>query len=288
MSILNEQEEDLDYKHNDSNEDDDLFGSEDQGELGLVQYEENAQDGEQVNSQSSVRRSSRPISLSRTAMQQMVDNDVEEFGYSGACVAVTHGIPDPVTQKQAYESPYKEDWVHAEIDEMVSLYQHEVGKLVRRTPEMNVMGCRFIYKTKRHPKTREVKKRKARLVCQGFKQIKGVDYDKAFASQARFSSIRLLLFLVNIYDLDMFSFDIKTFFLYGELDEDVYMEQPPGYQTKGNDWVWHLLKSLYGCKQSPRQAGKKLRQVLLDWLFKLNKSDPNFYFVMLKMMLYFC
>jgi hypothetical protein len=145
---------------------------------------------------------------------------------------------------------------------------------------MNVMGCRFIYKTKRHPKTREVKKRKARLVCQGFKQIKGVDYDKTFASQARFSSIRLLLFLVNMYDLDMFSFDIKTFFLYGELDEDVYMEQPPGYQTKGNDWVWHLFKSLYGCKQSPRQAGKKLRQVLLDWLFKLNKSDPNFYFVM--------
>jgi hypothetical protein len=68
--------------------------------------------------------------------------------------------------------------------------------------------------------------------------------------------------------------------MHGELDEDVYMEQPPGYQTKGNDWVWHLFKSLYGCKQSPRQAGKKLRQVILDWLFKLNKSDPNFYFVM--------
>ena len=224
-----------------------------------------------------LRRSNRAVTLTDSSMQRMVDNDVTEFGYQLA--VVEHDFGDPVTQKQAYDSPFKEEWISAEIDEMASIYFHKVGKLVRREEWMNVMGCRFLYKAKRDAKTRVVKRRKARLVAQGFKQVKGVDYDKTFASQTKLSTVKIILFLANMYDLDLFTFDIKTFFLYGEMQEQVFMEQPPGYAEKDSVmWVWQLLKTLYGCKQSPREAGKKLKSVLTkDCGLVQNKLDPNAY-----------
>ena len=224
-----------------------------------------------------LRRSTRAVTLTDSSMQRMVDNNVAEFGYQ--CAVVEHDFGDPVTQKQAYDSPFKEEWISAEIDEMASIYFHKVGKLVRREEWMNVMGCRFLYKAKRDAKTRVVKRRKARLVAQGFKQVKGVDYDKTFASQTKLSTVKIILFLANMYDLDLFTFDIKTFFLYGEMQEQVFMEQPPGYAEKDPMmWIWQLLKTLYGCKQSPREAGKKLKSVLIkDCGLAQNKLDPNAY-----------
>ena len=188
---------------------------------------------------------------------------------------------DPTTQSKAYDSSCCKEWENAEIEEMASIYQHNVGTLVKREKSMNVLGSRFVYKSKRKPDG-TIYRWKARLVCQGFKQIEGIDFHETFSSQARLPSIKLLLFLVNMYDLDLFSFDIKTFFLYGEMKEDVFMEQPPGYadaKKTANEWVWKLNKTLYGAKQSPREARAVLVKEFTRLKLLLMKSEPNVYFI---------
>ena len=229
------------------------------------------------------RRSSRQRTLSSAAMERMVAEDLDEFSYEEEKINTLFLLEDadPTTQSQAYESVCCKEWENAEIEEMASIYQHDVGTLVLRKKSMNVLGSRFVYKSKRKPDG-TIYRWKVRLVCQGFKQIEGFDFHETFSSQARLPSIKLLLFLVNMYDMDLFSFDIKTFFLYGEMKEDVYMEQPPGFadaKKNANEWVWKLNKTLYGAKQSPREA----RAVLVKEFTKLGlilmKSEPNVYFI---------
>ena len=231
------------------------------------------------------RRSSRSRTLSSAAMERMVNEDIPEFSYEEEKHPVGNLFlledADPTTQSKAYESDCCQEWENAEIEEMASIYQHKVGTLVKREKYMNVLGSRFVYKSKRKPDG-VIYRWKARLVCQGFKQIEGIDFHETFSSQARLPSIKLLLFLVNMYDLDLFSFDIKTFFLYGEMKEDVFMEQPPGYadgKKNALEWVWKLNKTLYGAKQSPREARAVLVKEFTRLKLLLLKSEPNVYFI---------
>ena len=138
------------------------------------------------------------------------------------------------------------------------MYEMKVWEIVPRTPEMNVLGCRFVYKTKRKP-DRSIERWKCRLVAQGFKQQEGIDYNETFASTVNMQSVRIFFWLVVRFDLELFKIDIKTFFLYGVLDETLYMEQPKGYEEKPRDmYVCKLIKSLYGTKQGMRCANKHL------------------------------
>ena len=89
----------------------------------------------------------------------------------------------------------------------------KVWEIVPRTPDMNVLGCRFVYKTKRKP-DRSIERWKCRLVVQGFKQQEGIDYHETFASTVNMQSVRIFFWLVVRFDLELFQIDIKTFFLY--------------------------------------------------------------------------
>ena len=147
---------------------------------------------------------------------------------------------------------------------------------------MNVLGCRFVYKTKRTP-DRLVERWKARLVAQGFKQREGLDYNKTFTSTVNMQSVRIFLWIVTFYDLELFKIDIKTFFLYGELKETVYMKQPEGYtdDTK-TDHVCRLKRSLYGTKQAMRCANEHLKGTLLALGFVQLMSDDFVYIKYIK------
>jgi hypothetical protein len=153
-------------------------------------------------------------------------------------------------------------------EEMDSLTKdHQVWKLVDLPKGCTPIKCRWRYVTKRDTDNRPVRY-KARLVAKGFAQIYGVDYDETFAPVARLDSIRLLLAVAAAFDLEIHQIDIKTAFLHGKLEEEIYMEQPEGYVEKGNGHkVCLLLRSLYGLKQSARQWYKHLRASMKTWGF---------------------
>ena len=180
---------------------------------------------------------------------------------------------DPSTRKQALASDQSAEWIAAEQREIASIYAHDVWDLVRRQPEMTVLGCRFVYKTKRKPDG-EILKFKARLVAQGYRQTFGLDFFETFSATVRIDSVRIIIAIAAHHGWIIISIDIETFFLYGKIDATVYMEQPAGYeQLDAKKWVCRLKKSLYGTKQAPRCANKILVKALLEIGFKQLASD---------------
>ena len=99
-----------------------------------------------------------------------------------------------------------------------------------------------------------IDKYKARLVIKGFRQKEGLGYFDTYSPVTRITSIRLLIALVDVYDIKIHQMDVKTAFLNGELEEEIYMEQPEGFIVPGQEnKVCRLVKSLYGLKQTPKQ-----------------------------------
>nr|GEU96276.1 zinc finger, CCHC-type [Tanacetum cinerariifolium] len=123
-----------------------------------------------------------------------------------------------------------------------------------------------------------IDKFKARLVIQGFRQKEGIDYFDTYAPVARITTIRLLLALAAIHNLVIHQMDVKTAFLNGKLEEEVYMKQSEGFVMPGNEHkVCKLVKSLYGLKQAPKQWHQKFDEVVLSSGFLLNQSDKCVY-----------
>ena len=109
-----------------------------------------------------------------------------------------------------------------------------------------------------------IDKYKERLVVKGFRQ-KGLDYFDTYSPITRITSIRLLIALAAVYDLQIHQMDVKTAFLNGELEEEIYMEQPEGFIVPGQEnKVCRLIKSLYGLKQTPKQWHAKFDKVMLS------------------------
>ena len=99
-----------------------------------------------------------------------------------------------------------------------------------------------------------IDKYKARLVIKGYKQKEGLDYFDTYSLVTRISSIRMLIAIATIHNLEIHQMDVKTAFLNGDLDEEIYMEQPEGFIVPGQEKkVCRLVKSLYGLKQAPMQ-----------------------------------
>ena len=122
-----------------------------------------------------------------------------------------------------------------------------------------------------------IDKFKARLVIQGFRQRKGISYFDTYAPVTRISIIRLLIALGAIHDLVIHQMDVKTTFVNGDLEEEVYMKQPEGFIMPGMEHkVCKLVESLYGLKQAPEQWHLKFDEVVLSNGFMLNQADKNY------------
>ncbi|KAM1287467.1 hypothetical protein ACFX2J_001389 [Malus domestica] len=149
--------------------------------------------------------------------------------------------------------------------------------LVPHFPSQNIVGCKWVFRIKRKPDG-TVDMYKARLVAKGFHQKKGVDYQDTFSPVAKLVTIHVLLTLAVQYDWFLHQLDISNAFLHGDLKEDVFMTQPPGFiDSNLPSHVCQLKKSLYGLKQAPRAWFDKQFQVLCTLGFKQSSSDASLF-----------
>ena len=168
-------------------------------------------------------------------------------------------------------------WTDACGEEIDSINKNKTWYLVDRPIGAKVIGLKWIFKIKRNADG-TIKKFKARLVAKGYVQESGLDYDEVFAPVARLETIRFLSALAASHGWQIHHLDVKTAFLYGELKEDVYVEQPEGFETKGKEKkVYKLSKALYGLKQAPRAWNTKLDQVLKGMKFSRCSKENAVY-----------
>src|SRR5579859_93922 len=176
----------------------------------------------------------------------------------------------------AMKSIYAEDWKKAADAEYAALLENHTWEIVKLPPRKKPIGCRWVWLIKRKADG-SIERFKARLVAQGFSQRPGLDYVEVFAPTFRPASLRLVLAIAAIHDLHLHSLDISSAFLNGELEEEIYMNQPEGYHEGDPDDVCHLIKSIYGLKQAPRQWNKKMHATLETMGFKRLESDQGLY-----------
>ena len=139
----------------------------------------------------------------------------------------------------------------------------------------NIVSCKWILKTKINPDG-SLSRRKARLVARGFIQKEGVDYHENFAPVVRYETVRTVLAMCAHYDLEMTQFDVKTAFLYGELEEEIYMRQPE-FHDDGSGRVCRLKKGLYGLKQAPQRWNHRFHDYLTSLGLKKSEEDHCLY-----------
>jgi Reverse transcriptase (RNA-dependent DNA polymerase) len=164
--------------------------------------------------------------------------------------------------------------------EYESLMKHNTWNLVPRPHDRNIVSCKWIFKTKEiETDSGDIDvKYKARLVAKGYSQVHGVDYEETFAPVVKFTSVRIPIAIVALLDLELHQMDVVTAFLNGDLNEDIFMEQPEGFGAEDSSKVCKLVKSLYGLKQTPRQRHAKIDGFLVEVLgFSRNVSDECFY-----------
>ena len=203
----------------------------------------------------------------------------EESGVAFALVTVeTLSMEEPQSYQEATSDKEWKKWKLATHEEMDSLIKNGTWVLVDKPKDQKIIGCRWLFKMKSGIPGVEPVKYKARLVAKGYTQREGVDYQEIFAPVAKHTSIRILISVVVDQDLELEQMDVKTAFLHGELEEELYMEQPDGFISEdGENKVCLLKKSLYGLKQSPRQWNKRFSRFMIDQNFIRSEYDACVY-----------
>uniref|UniRef100_A0A1J3F7G4 Retrovirus-related Pol polyprotein from transposon TNT 1-94 n=1 Tax=Noccaea caerulescens TaxID=107243 RepID=A0A1J3F7G4_NOCCA len=185
---------------------------------------------------------------------------------------------EPQCYHEAMNSPEWVEWNDSMGEEMTSLAKNKTWIIVDRPKDKKVIGCRWLYRKKPGIPEVELRRFKSRLVARGFTQREGIDYDEVFAPVVKHVSIRILMSAVVNQDLELEQMDVKTAFLHGDLDQELFMEQPEGFEVdKDKDQVCLLKKSLYGLKQSPRLWNKKFNQFITGEKFIRSHQDSCVY-----------
>ena len=162
-------------------------------------------------------------------------------------------------------------------DELLQFKKNNVWELIPRPSETNVIGTRWIFKNKMD-ENGTIIRNKARLVAQGYTQIEGVDFGETFAPVARLEFVRLLLAIACHLRFKVYQMDVKSAFLNGILQEEVYVEQPKGFEDPQHpEHVYYHRKALYGLKQAPRAWYERLTSYLLACGFKRGGVDMTLF-----------
>ncbi|GKV19001.1 hypothetical protein SLEP1_g29301 [Rubroshorea leprosula] len=180
---------------------------------------------------------------------------------------------EPKSFSQAIQNP---KWRQAMEDEIAALEKNHTWTLEPLPPDKQPIGCKWVYKIK-YKADGTIERYKARLVAKGFTQVEGLDYHDTFAPVAKLVIVRCLLAVASIRNWELHQLDVHNAFLHGDLDEEVYMQLPPGYGNKGEQRVCHLRKSLYGLKQASRNWFAKFTSALHSFGFQQSLCDYSLF-----------
>jgi uncharacterized membrane-anchored protein YhcB (DUF1043 family) len=207
-----------------------------------------------------VRRSKRNSTKKSTQKQE---TDSEE----SASEDEIHGMvllaekQEPQTYAEAINDADQQKWKKAMKQEIDSLKTNQTWTLMTPPKGRKIIKNKWVYKIKRDRDGNEIYK--ARLVAKGFTQKEGIDYQQTYAPVVKYETVRIMLAIAANKNLLLIQFDVKTAFLYGTITEELYMDQPEGFQD-GTSNVCRLNKGIYGLKQSPRAWNNRIAKVLID------------------------
>ncbi|KAJ3473640.1 hypothetical protein NLI96_g12898 [Meripilus lineatus] len=173
-----------------------------------------------------------------------------------------HDAPQTLAEAQA-RSDWPE-WESAMKAEMSQLHQLHTYSLEDLPSDRKAVGCRWVFAVKRDADGKIIKY-KARLVAQGFSQIPGQDFSATFAPVMRLESFRALLAIAAVLDWEIHQMDVVGAYLNSDLDESIFMKQPPGF-SDGTSRVCHLFKAIYGLKQAGRAWNIKFNRIFVETL----------------------
>ena len=194
-------------------------------------------------------------------------------------ISAHDSLPDPEyvrdwTSKDIDRLPadQQQEWRKAQFEELEALKRRNVFELTSLPPGRHTIKNRWTFDIKTDGRKR------ARLVAKGFSQIEGLDYEEIFSPVVRFETIRTILALAALEKWSIESLDVKSAFLYGKLDEEIYMEQPSGFIIKGKEHlVLRLLRAIYGLKQAARAWWTELDRSLKEFGFKRLYVDAGIF-----------
>jgi hypothetical protein len=224
-----------------------------------------------------------PIALkrqSRTCQSEYkypISNYVSSHRLSDSYISFANHLSSVSTPDNLQNALGNPKWKSAMVEEMEALHKNSTWDLVELLEDKKTVSCKWVF-TVKHKVDGSVERYKARLVAKGYTQTYGIDYHETFAPVAKINIIRVLLSLAANLDWPLQQFDVKNAFLHGELEEEVYMDLPPGFTTASDvGKVCKLNKSLYGLKQSPRAWFGKFSQSMKNYGFKQSQADHTLF-----------
>ncbi|KAL9996132.1 putative RNA-directed DNA polymerase [Helianthus debilis subsp. tardiflorus] len=240
---------------------------------------------DQLEVQPTPRRSTRSSTLPRNLSDYVVEGKVKYglekvVNYSNLSVehkCFTSLLDKSCEPRNFYEASKDPNWVSAMNEEIEALHRNDTWDLVELPPGRSVIGCKWVYKIK-YKSTGEIERFKARLVAKGFSQKQGIDFDETFSPVVKLVTVRCIISIAVDKGWSLYQLDVNNAFLYGELNEDVYMSLPDGYFPHEEHRVCKLKRSLYGLKQAPRMWNERLVNVLFELGFKQSKCDYSLFY----------
>ncbi|GJR59018.1 retrovirus-related pol polyprotein from transposon TNT 1-94 [Tanacetum coccineum] len=179
--------------------------------------------------------------------------------------------------KNVNEALTEESWIIVMQEELNQFIANDVWELVPQPRNMTIIRTKWVFRNKLD-ENGIVSRNKARLVAQGYNQQEGIDYDETYAPVARLESIRILLAYACALDFKLFQMDVKSAFLNGFINEEVYVAQPPGFiDFEKPDHVYKLKKALYGLKQAPKAWYDRLKAFLIKHEYKIAMVDNTLF-----------
>ncbi|GJR10468.1 putative RNA-directed DNA polymerase [Tanacetum coccineum] len=184
---------------------------------------------------------------------------------------------EPTSYREAVTSSEGQQWREAIKSEIDSILKNHTWEFVDLPHGCKPLGYKWIFK-KKMKADGTINKYKARLVIKGYRQCEGLDYFDTYSPVKRITSIRMILAIAALRNLEIHQMDVKMAFLNGDLEEEIYMNQLEGFIAPRQEGkVCRLVKSLYGLKQAPKQWHQKFDNTMLESGFKINDCDKCVY-----------